>query len=81
MDRHALPGEDARMTQRRLYAQARGLPVERRCVYCGRVGQRGFEKDPARVFGFRCVAFRACEKRRPALTLRQVQGKDPIRRA
>lgn len=81
MDRHALRGEDAKMAQERLYAVSKGLPVKRCCVYCKRVGVRGFEPDPARKVGFRCVAFRACEKRKPPLTIKQLQGKEPIRRA
>lgn len=42
MDRHKLPGEDARQAQRRLYLESVG---KAECRLCGRVGSRGFVAD------------------------------------
>lgn len=64
MDRHALPGEDARMTQSRLYRESMGLPPERECVACGRRGPRGFERAPRSKHGFRCRSRAACDRRK-----------------
>lgn len=63
MDRHALPGEDARMAQIRLYQLSKGLPVTRECVFCGREGSSDFERAPFRSIGFRCRTRSACLKR------------------
>lgn len=82
MDRHAKPGEDARMAQHRLYRESQGLPPERECRICGRVGRpwsfvrvRGYGD-----VGFKCRARKACSGRlnRRGLTEEQRRGKAPI---
>lgn len=64
MDRHAQAGEDARMTQLRLYQEAQGLPVTRTCSLCRREGRAwSFEAMSGYRQGFRCRNGGACTRR------------------
>lgn len=66
MDRHKLPGEDARDAQRRLYLESLG---QRECGQCGRIGKQGFVEDiPEIAHGMKarrwiCRGQAACRQR------------------